>query len=167
MLTPKVFGGNLQIFRQITETTQAQLSKETGISIQTISGYENGSKNPSLANAILLANALGESLDRLCTDLDEETGYMVSEHIDNLADIEKPVRLLYEKLSFCKLSVQQDDTTLCFEDCPELAAYFRELLIMKKLLKNGDVTEGIFKSWLNDKMHLLQKLNVNRYPQPF
>lgn len=45
--------------------SQVELSRRTGLSVGSINTYLNKGVSPSLKNAVLMANALGVSLDRL------------------------------------------------------------------------------------------------------
>ena len=58
-------GPRLRALRQQRETTLADLSAETGISVSTLSRLESGSRKPTLELLLPLARAHGVSLDEL------------------------------------------------------------------------------------------------------
>lgn len=65
-----IFAERLRQTRQKNGLTQEELAKKSGVSKSTISLYENPDgekgKNPSLDNAMRIAESLGVSLDWLC-----------------------------------------------------------------------------------------------------
>jgi transcriptional regulator with XRE-family HTH domain len=58
-------GPRLRVMRQQRDTTLADLSAETGISVSTLSRLESGSRRPTLELLLPLAHAHGVSLDEL------------------------------------------------------------------------------------------------------
>lgn len=58
-------GPRLRKLRQERETTLAELSADTGISISTLSRLESGSRRPTLEQLLPLARAHGVTLDEL------------------------------------------------------------------------------------------------------
>lgn len=58
-------GPRLRMLRQQRETTLADLSAETGISVSTLSRLESGQRKPTLELLLLLARAHGVQLDEL------------------------------------------------------------------------------------------------------
>ncbi len=44
---------------------QSELAKQTGLSVQTISGYETGTREPKLETLILLSDTFGITVDQL------------------------------------------------------------------------------------------------------
>lgn len=62
---PESFGSRLKARRKEIRMSQTKLCDLTGISQANISLYENGKREPGVFMAILLADALGCSLDWL------------------------------------------------------------------------------------------------------
>ncbi len=61
-----MFGGDrLKELREEKEFTQEELGKFLNVSRQTISGYESGAIEPSIANLVKIANIFNVSLDYL------------------------------------------------------------------------------------------------------
>lgn len=62
----KNFAASMKKCREQLGLTQKELSQLTSLSPSTISSYENGTKFPTLENAISIANVLNVSLDEMC-----------------------------------------------------------------------------------------------------
>jgi transcriptional regulator with XRE-family HTH domain len=60
-----LFGDRLKELREEKELTQEELGKFLNVSRQTISGYESGSIEPSIANLVKIADIFNVSLDYL------------------------------------------------------------------------------------------------------
>ncbi len=60
-----MFGDRLKELREEKELTQEELGKFLNVSRQTISGYESGSIEPSIANLVKIADIFNVSLDYL------------------------------------------------------------------------------------------------------
>lgn len=88
----KIFAQRLKEARLSSNLTQTELSKTSGVTSATISAYEspdgNKGKNPSLDNALKLAQTLGVSLDWLC-------GAIVSNDKIQITDFLKMLVKLY------------------------------------------------------------------------
>lgn len=56
---------NMRAIRKRRGLTQAQLAEQIGVEQPTIQRYENGARDPSLAQALEIARVLGVSLDEL------------------------------------------------------------------------------------------------------
>lgn len=83
-LDMELFAKRLREARKDKGWTQKTLSEETGISVAMLSAYENpeakAGKNPSLATAYILANALDVPIDWLC-GLDDRNTHQNTEII--------------------------------------------------------------------------------------
>lgn len=58
-------GKNLKNHRQTAEKTQKEVAKETGISQQALSTWENDTKIPTIEHCAILADYYGISIDEL------------------------------------------------------------------------------------------------------
>lgn len=58
-------GEKIRDLRDDFRMTQADLAKELGVAISTVSAWEHGKADPSWLNAICLADLFGVSLDEL------------------------------------------------------------------------------------------------------
>ena len=174
------FGERLKEARNRKGYTQNELSEITGISKIMISSYENpnskSSKNPTLNNVYMLANALDVSIDYLCGNKPKMT----------YADVFN-FFLEYDKL--CKISINvidltQHDTVVSnyFHTLSEFTQNFIEnrnsyidgvppinspfinfgnndfdkILIdwlkIKNLVNDGTLDDEIYKIWLNNTL---------------
>ena len=59
------FGGRLKAAREQLGLTQEAFAASTGFKISAISAFENGRRDPGLANLVRLADALGVTADQL------------------------------------------------------------------------------------------------------
>ena len=62
----EIFGKRLYWILERKGLTIQDLSKETGLSVASLSTYETGSVEPTLSSLMLIAGALDASLDYLC-----------------------------------------------------------------------------------------------------
>lgn len=60
------FGNNCRLFRERMGISQSELADKVGVRPPMINFIENGTKIPSLALSIRIADVLGVSLDSLC-----------------------------------------------------------------------------------------------------
>ncbi len=60
------FGPQLRLARERKGWSQTTLALRAGFQPSAISHFELGRRDPTLTNAVRLARALGESMDRLC-----------------------------------------------------------------------------------------------------
>ena len=66
MTEMKEFARNTKAKRENKRMTQRELAAKVGITPATISAYEKQVKFPSLENALLVAKALGTTVDEMC-----------------------------------------------------------------------------------------------------
>jgi len=66
-----LFGERLKTLREAAGLSQASLARESGVSVGSVRGYEQGRGLPSFVNAVALAAALGVSCEsfRGCKDV--------------------------------------------------------------------------------------------------
>ena len=179
-MNKSTFAKRLKESRISARLTQAELSKISGVTAATISAYEssdeNKGKNPSLENAVKLAQALKVSLDWLC-------GVAVNNEKIQISD-------------FLKMLVKINDTTFCttieqvtedfFDNHPSLleltsdtevnarfvspyplaVVSFDNHLInnfliewsnMKSLRYRGTIDDDLYNLWLNKQFETIDK----------
>ena len=66
--------GNLSTIRKSKLMTQEELAAKSGINRVTIAKYETGRQEPTVANALKLATALGVTVDELIGAVDKWPG---------------------------------------------------------------------------------------------
>lgn len=88
MKQKQIFMGNrLRQMREERNLTQMQLAELTDMSDRAISNIETGKANPHFDHVILIAKALGISLNRLVSDVvSEQKEEYLSEIIDSVYD---------------------------------------------------------------------------------
>ena len=63
----KQFGGRVRVMRKLLGLTQTQLAEKLGVTNPVIVYYEQGKKEPTLRNLLILAQTLNTSIDWLVT----------------------------------------------------------------------------------------------------
>ena len=93
----KTFSERLKESRKANNLTQAELCKLSGVTSATISAYESTDDkkgcNPSLDNAIKLANALNVSLDWLCGTTSNKSKIEITDFLKTLVKLRESVNL--------------------------------------------------------------------------
>lgn len=93
----KTFSERLKESRKANNLTQAELCKLSGVTSATISAYESTDDkkgcNPSLDNAIKLANALNVSLDWLCGTTSNKSKIEITDFLKVLVKLRESVDL--------------------------------------------------------------------------
>lgn len=115
------FGYRLKQLRNERKMTQEELGKQLNVTKASISGYENGTRNPDQDALVKIAKIFNVSTDYLLGNSDEKNKkYYELNHKDK-KDIEKRLKIMIEDLEnkalFSKEDGEMDDNT-------------RELLIM-------------------------------------
>ena len=82
----EILGTRLKLLRKRLKVNQTEFSKMIGISSATLSAYETGVKNPSLAVLKNIAETCNVSIDWLCGLSDKES---FSDNIKTYSDIIK------------------------------------------------------------------------------
>lgn len=62
----KTIGKRVASFRKAKNISRVNLAADLGISTQQLDKYENGQNRISMSKMVLIAKALGESIDRIC-----------------------------------------------------------------------------------------------------
>lgn len=103
-------GERVRKTREDLKWTQENLAEKTGFSAVHISNIENAHTKVSLPALIIIANALGTSLDVLaCDDLDNVYEIRAQKHHDILSDCTpKEARIINDTLSTLKSSLRKN-----------------------------------------------------------
>jgi transcriptional regulator with XRE-family HTH domain len=178
-----IFAKRLREARKAANLTQSELCKMSGVTAATISAYEsfdgNKGKNPSLDNALKLAQALNVSLDWLCGSLISNSKVQITDFLKMLVQLnedgfcvpadtinlfEKNVR---EVLPNAHKSITEDEYYLehCYCEANGIKDAFTAATVtftnryiekflnewqkMKTLYRNGTIDESLYKLWLD------------------
>lgn len=167
MLNVEVFGKNLEIERKKQHITQEKLAELASVSVQTISGYEQGTKSPNLKTVVKIANALNLSLDYLCDGSEVAEQKETCHQITTLADVQAMFDFLCEKIPDCTIESEDDHISVFLENCPQLAKYYESYITMSELLDNGTINPEIFQIWKEGAAKNLKNTTIEDYQLPF
>ena len=106
----KAIGEKVRAAREKLELTQENLAEKTGFSSVHISNIENAHTKVSLSALIIIANALGTSLDELvCKDLDNVHDLRTIQYNEMLSDCTpKEARIKNDTLTTLKYSLKNN-----------------------------------------------------------
>lgn len=106
-----IFSKRLKEAREKAGLKQSELAKKSGVTSATISAYENSDgnkgKNPSLDNAMKLANALGVSLDWLCGLAVTKDSIQISDFVKMLVKLSEEIDITIDSADFADTDVQK------------------------------------------------------------
>lgn len=164
-----LFSQRLKEARLNAKLKQTELSKLSGVTAATISAYERADegkgKNPSLENALKLAQALNVSLDWLCGLAVNNEKVQISDFLKMLVKLDKEgvynsidevyVNRGYEVKRQCaSITVEHDIIT----------TFLLEWDKIRNLFYKKTINEDLYNLWLNQqymKADLWQKQNEN------
>lgn len=185
-----IFAERLREARTAAKLTQAQLSMKAGVTAATISAYEsadgNKGKNPSLENALKLAQALNVSLDWLCgfsvrtekapivdflkllVTLDEYT-CITFDKVDLLnKDVQAIMKEAYSSLNddelymnhcYCEENNEREEWNVfasVFHDY-HIERFIREWQKMRELYRSNTIDKDLYNLWLNKQFLDIEK----------
>ncbi len=107
-----IFAQRLKEARTAAKLTQAELCKMSGVTAATISAYESADgskgKNPSLDNALKLAQALGISLDWLCGSIVSKPQIQITDFLKMLVKLDENITpVSVDKVDFVGTDIQK------------------------------------------------------------
>ncbi len=107
-----IFAQRLKEARTAAKLTQAELCKMSGVTAATISAYEsadgNKGKNPSLDNALKLAQALGISLDWLCGSIVSKPQVQITDFLKILVKLDENITpVSVDRVEFANAEIQK------------------------------------------------------------
>lgn len=178
-----IFAQRLKEARASAKLTQAELCKISGVTAATISAYEsadgNKGKNPSLDNALKLAQALNVSLDWLCGSLVNSNKVQISDFLKMLVKLSESVDISIDNIDlandnlkkiFPNATNQVIDEDFYYDykiDCMNMCKKFEypvsfvafgniildnflcEWAKMKDLYKKNTIDESLYNLWLD------------------
>lgn len=156
------FGKRLKQLRQGKKLTQAELAEKAGVSAQMISSYEKGQKEPGLSSAVMIASALGVSIERMISAGDSLFSF--KNELETYGDIFRMLSTIEANLSvtfgfeegedflICNKSHKSPDTALLRIEDQIIADFSRKFMQMKRLLMDKTISLELFRSWLEGEI---------------
>lgn len=171
------FSERLKKSRKSKNITQAELSKLSGVTSATISAYESADNNkgcnPSLANAIKLANSLNVSLDWLCGTTSNKSDIGITDFLKTLVKLREKTNISIDSIDIAKdehnylvpnAFREVIDQEYINSNCGEIYTYpvsfiafgnrhierfLNEWQKMYELYKNKTIDESLYNLWLD------------------
>lgn len=177
-----VFAERLREARTAAKLTQADLSKKAGVTAATISAYEssdgNKGKNPSLENALKLAEGLNVSLDWLCGFSIKTDKAPIVDFLKMLVSLDDFSDISFDNVNFDKtnasnvlpnayMDIDDDDMMIEQQYCEQTGKVFEYCLYvatfhncyiqgficdwqkMRALYKSKTIDKDLYNLWLN------------------
>lgn len=172
-----IFAQRLREARTLSGTTQAKLSEKSGVTPATISAYENSNgekgKNPSLDNAVKLAEALNVSLDWLCGLSSTNKRVKISDFVKQLISLSDKLPIEIDEIlvedcetslpkAFKKISENPNEyslktknnrhkiSTITIADS-DIQTFLKDWLKIKNLYINDTIDENLYNLWLEQQ----------------
>lgn len=185
-----IFAERLREARTAAKLTQAQLSMEAGVTAATISAYEsadgNKGKNPSLENALKLAQALNVSLDWLCGFSVRTEKAPIVDFLKLLVTLDEYTCITFDEVDLIDKDVQAimkeaysslDDDELWMNHCAcvsnnekedwmvyatvfhngYIERFIREWQKMRELYRSNTIDKDLYNLWLNKQFLDIEK----------
>lgn len=190
-----IFAERLREARTAAKLTQADLSKKAGVTAATISAYEsadgNKGKNPSLENALKLAQALNVSLDWLCDLSVKHTKMPIVDFLKLFVELDESMIIACDKVNLIDSNTQMilenaynslpnetlyenhqrceqekiDDEWICYTTVFHdyfIQNFIDEWLKMRDLYKSHTIDKDLYYLWLNKQFLDIDKQNNER-----
>lgn len=176
-----IFAQRLKEARTAAKLTQAELCKLSGVTAATISAYEsadgNKGKNPSLDNALKLAQALGISLDWLCGSIVSKPQVQITDFLKMLVKLDENITpVSVDKVDLVGADIQKilpdagnliSDNgwieaqniilyPLAFNDW-RINSFLQGWGNMRKLYHNGTIDKDLYEIWLEKQYSEIDK----------
>ncbi|USF29325.1 helix-turn-helix transcriptional regulator [Clostridium sp. MD294] len=155
----EILGTRLKLLRKRLKVNQIEFSKMIGISSATLSAYETGVKNPSLAVLKNIAETCNVSIDWLCGLSDKESLSnndsikTYSDIIKMLVEIEKHIRTNCNILFYDNPDGRHAAGEIIFYD--EIMAHFVENWEkMINLHLSNTIDDNLYSLWTNQQLDL-------------
>lgn len=151
-----LFPQRLKEARLNAKLKQTELSKLSGVTAATISAYERADegkgKNPSLENALKLAQALNVSLDWLCGLAVNNEKVRISDFLKMLVKLDKEG--VYKSIE--EVSAHKDNGKNCrcasiTVDHAIISTFLLEWNNIRDLFCKGTINEELYNLWLNQQ----------------
>lgn len=143
----KCFSVKMKEARSIQGMTQKELAQRANVAPATISSYENGTKTPTLENAISIAETLNLSLDELCGD--KKNAYTTYSDVFNI--------MLFLIDHMGAIVANHEDGThknfssLYFANNSTIAKMLENIRDIKKVLGKSKTEQELYELWKESK----------------
>lgn len=161
----EILGTRLKLLRKRLKVNQMQFSKMISISSATLSAYETGVKNPSLAVLKNIAETCNVSIDWLC-GLSEKESLSNSNDIKTYSDIIK-ILVEIEKYISINCNLFEDiDIPYIYQYCNKesqseiifydkvIARFVNDWKKMIDLHSSGTIDDNLYSLWVNQQLDL-------------
>lgn len=166
-----VLGSRIKELRNKHHLNQGEFAKKVGISKTSLSGYENGDKNPSILSLLEISKAFDVSIDWLCGADTPKT----ASSFDNYGDLIRTLTDIATIFS-CKINIRLTSNSgvtkailgdaafidISIEDS-ELFNFFEEWKEIKPLYDKGTISQKFYDSWLAEKIELYKSKPLPDY----
>ena len=171
----EILGTRLKLLRKRLKVNQTEFSKMIGISSATLSAYETGVKNPSLAVLKNIAETCNVSIDWLCGLSDKESFSdnirTYSDIIKILIEIEKYINVdfnifnNYQIDNFIERYLDKTTQAEIVFHSETIARFVNDWRKMANLHSSGTIDDNLYSLWVNQQLDLyridLPKKNAN------
>ena len=161
MLNGEIIGKKIKSIRESREMTQMEFCDLVNCTQAALSGYENGSKIPSIDTLYTIATQCNASLDWLCGLIDQDSNRF---SINTTADILNAINELIKYKGIIIDSVLRTDSyinetgyseeysyndwAICFND-GTFKPYIEKIQQMHQLLISETIDNELYELWLN------------------
>lgn len=162
----EILGTRLKLLRKRLKVNQIEFSKMIGISSATLSAYETGVKNPSLAVLKNIAKTCNVSIDWLC-GLSEKESLSSDDSIKTYSDI---IKMLVEMEKYISINCRffyYDNIASSYNQSPEkeaageiifyngtMAHFIHDWEKMIDLHSSGTIDDNLYSLWVNQQSDL-------------
>ena len=162
MLSPKVIGKRIKSIRESAAMTQKNFCELINCTQAALSGYENGSKIPSIDTLYTISTKCKVSLDWLCGLINNNDNKLsintnadiitvINELLKNkdiVLDRVERTHTYIDGTSGYPQSYTDNELAVCFND-DMFKTYLDKLKQMQDLLNNNTIDDELYELWLN------------------
>lgn len=160
MMDSNLIGKRIKSIRESMKKTQIEFCEIINCTQAALSGYENGSKIPSIDTLFTIASKCHVSLDWICGLVNQEDNrFSFNTNADIFSAINellknKNIKLEKATRTICYIAEHgypeeytENDLVICIDD-NEIKPYIEKLQKMKDLLDNKTIDNELYELWL-------------------
>lgn len=166
----EILGTRLKLLRKRLKVNQTEFSKMIGISSATLSAYETGVKNPSLAVLKNIAETCNVSIDWLC-GLSDKENLSNNDSIKTYSDI---IKMLVEMEKKIYIIIGFEDVIIRNEYQKEEKEEVGKILLVDGMLYDficdwesirnlhiaGTIDDNLYSLWINQQLEIYEKIKI-------